>query len=240
MVELCKKCNTEITQNYCPNCGHPRHLDRIDAGYVLSEIISVLNFQKGFLFTIKELLLRPGKSVRIFISEDRSRLVKPIMFLLITSLVYTFLVQLLHFENMYVSYSDTRHSTTLTIMNWVQGNYGYANILMAVFIALWLKIFFRRSGVNVFEILILLSFVMGMGMLFYATFGLMQSLVHVYLMQFGAMVAVIYTTYAIGQFFDKRRVTSYAKALWGYLLGMLTFLVAIIVVGTVIDWIFLK
>ncbi len=240
MVELCKKCNTEITQNYCPNCGHPRHLDRIDARYVLSEIISVLNFQKGFLFTIKELLLRPGKSVRIFISEDRSRLVKPIMFLLITSLVYTFLVQLLHFENMYVSYSDTRHSTTLTIMNWVQGNYGYANILMAVFIALWLKIFFRGSGVNVFEILILLSFVMGMGMLFYAAFGLMQSLVHVYLMQFGAMVAVIYTTYAIGQFFDKRRVTSYAKALWGYLLGMLTFLVAIIVVGTVIDWILLK
>jgi len=235
MVELCKKCNAEVTQNYCPNCGHPKHLNRIDVGYVLSEIISVLNFQKGFLFTIKELLLRPGKSVRIFISEDRSRLVKPITFLLITSLVYMFLVQILHFENSYIRYSTTKQSTTLTIMTWVQQNYGYANILMAVFIAFWLKIFFRRYRVNVFEILILLSFVMGMGMLIFSAFGLMQSLFHVYLMQFGAMVTVIYTTYALGQFFDKTKVISYTKAFWGYLLGMLTFVGAIVIIGAIID-----
>ena len=163
MVELCKKCNTEVTHNFCPNCGHPRNLKRIDRDYVISELISVFNLQKGILFTIRELLFRPGKSVHIFISEDRSRLVKPVMFLLIMSLVYTFLAQLLHFEDMYVSYADTKHSTTLTIVTWVQGNYGYANILMAVFIALWLRLFFRRYCINVFEILVLLSFVMGMG-----------------------------------------------------------------------------
>ena len=60
----CKNCNTEINKNYCPNCGQPTKLKRIDGHYILSEIGSVLNFDKGILFTIRELLLRPGQSVR--------------------------------------------------------------------------------------------------------------------------------------------------------------------------------
>ncbi|MEM6298978.1 MAG: DUF3667 domain-containing protein, partial [Bacteroidota bacterium] len=58
-------------------------LKRIDKAYILSEISSVLNLEKGIFYTIKELLIRPGKSIRTFIHEDRTRLVKPIVFIIV-------------------------------------------------------------------------------------------------------------------------------------------------------------
>lgn len=234
---ICKKCGSEFESNFCPNCGHPQRLNRINGRYILSEIGSVLNFQKGILYTIKELLIRPGQNVRAFISEDRNRLVKPIMFILITSLIYTICVSIFHFEDGYVSYSDDKESTTLIIFKWVQGNYGYANIIMSIFIGLWLKILFRKYPFNFFEIIILLCFVMGIGMLIYSAFGIVQGLTHINLMQFAAIIGIVYTTYAIGQFFEKRKLLSYVKAFFAYLLGMLTFTFIAIGTGIFIDFI---
>jgi len=234
-MDICKKCGSEFEGNYCPNCGHPQKLERINGRYILSEIGSVLNFQKGILYTIKELLIRPGQNIRAFISEDRNRLVKPIMFILITSLIYTILVSIFHFEDGYVSYSDDKESTTLIIFKWVQGNYGYANIIMSIFIGLWLKILFRKYPFNFFEIIILLCFVMGIGMLIYSAFGIVQGLTHINLMQFGAIIGLVYTTYAIGQFFEKRKLLSYVIAFFAYLLGMLTFTLIAIGMGIFID-----
>lgn len=234
-MNVCKKCDSEFESNYCPNCGHPQIVERINGRYILSEIASVLNFQKGILYTIKELLIRPGQSIRTFISEDRNRLVKPIMFILITSLIYTILLSIFHFEDGYISYSGDKESTTLKIFKWVQGNYGYSNIVMSIFIGLWLKILFRKYPFNFFEIIILLCFVMGVGMLIYSAFGIVQGLTHINLMQLGAIIGFVYTTYAVGQFFEKRKLLSYVKAFFAYILGMLTFTLIAVGAGILID-----
>lgn len=239
VMNTCLKCKSEFESNYCPNCGHPSKLERINGRYILSEISSVLNFQKGILYTIKELLIRPGQNIRAFIAEDRNRLVKPIMFILITSLIYTIIVRIFHFKDGFIDGAsdslENTESATLAIFKWVQENYGYANILMAVFIGLWLKVFFRKYPFNFFEILILLCFVMGMAMLIYALFGLIRGLAHIDIMQFGAIVGLIYTTYAIGQFFDKRKILNYVKALISYLLGMIVFAFVLLSIGILID-----
>jgi hypothetical protein len=234
-MNICKKCDSEFEGNYCPNCGHPQIIERINGRYILSEIAIVLNFQKGILYTIKELLIRPEQNIRAFISEDRNRLVKPIMFILISSLIYTVFVGIFHFEDGYISYSGNKESTTLEIFKWVQGNYGYANIIMSIFIGLWLKILFRKYPFNFFEIIILLCFVMGVGMLIYSAFGIVQGLTHINLMQFGAIIGLVYTTYAVGQFFEKRKLLSYVKAFFAYILGMLTFTFIAIGAGIFID-----
>ncbi|MBX2844109.1 MAG: DUF3667 domain-containing protein [Flammeovirgaceae bacterium] len=128
-------------------------LERINGKYIWNEISSVLNFDKGILYTIRELLLRPGKNIQIFILEDRNRLVKPIVFIIITSFIYTLAQQLLHFKD-YVNAGGFEESAITNIFGWIQKNYGYANILMAIFIAGWIKIFFRKYEYNFFEILI--------------------------------------------------------------------------------------
>ncbi|MBK7477373.1 MAG: DUF3667 domain-containing protein [Haliscomenobacter sp.] len=240
MAEICKNCKTEVPLNYCPTCGHPKSLKRIDGQYLLDEIIGSLSFEKGFLFTIRELAVNPGKSIKDFLREDRTQLVRPIVFLIITSLIYTFFNSLFHFEDSYVKFSGNEASATLAIFKWVQENYGYANIIMAVFIGFWLKLLFRKYLFNFFEILILLCFAMAMGMLIYSVFGVFQGLTHINLMQVGGIVGFLYTTYVVGQFFDKSKPISYFKAFIAYLIGMISFSLAAIAIGTIIDLVIQK
>ncbi|MCR9287276.1 MAG: DUF3667 domain-containing protein [Bacteroidetes bacterium] len=235
-IEKCVRCNSELYGQFCSNCGHSQVIKRINREYILSEIGSVLNFDKGILYTIKELLVRPGLNIQKFILEDRNRLVKPIIFVIITSLIYTIAQQWLNFEDGYVNYSDSKDTAILTIFEWVQQNYGYANILMAIFIALWIKLFFRKYNFNFFEILILLCFVMGIGMLIYTIFGITESLTEFKVLQIGGLLGFVYVSWAIGRFFDKKKKINYLKGFLSYILGMLTFTLAAIALGTTIDF----
>ncbi|MCF6308781.1 MAG: DUF3667 domain-containing protein [Flavobacteriaceae bacterium] len=231
----CKNCNAKINQNYCPNCGQPTKLKRINGQYILSEIGSVLNFDKGILFTIKELLLRPGQSIRNFVLDDRNRLVKPVIFIIVTSLIYSLINHFFHIEEGYMKFEETKQSTTGHIFIWVQDHYGYANIIMGIFIVLWIKLFFRKYNYNFFEILILLCFIMGIGMLIFSIFAIFKVLTHIDLMQIASIVSVLYSAWAIGQFFDKSKFSNYVKAFFSYLLGFLTFTFTVILIGTLID-----
>lgn len=233
---ICKNCKTEITLNYCPNCGNPAKLERINRNYVIREIGSVLNFDKGILYTIRELLTKPGQSVIGFIKNDRNRLVKPIVFLIVTSLIYTLAQQFLRFEDGYVNAGGFGESATSKIFVWIQMNYGYSNILMGMFIAMWIMVFFRKYNFNFFEVIILLCFTMGIGMLIYSVFGTIESLTNLKILHLGGIFGIAYTSWAIGQFFDKSKMVNYIKGFLAYILGMITFFLGAIVLGMGIDW----
>lgn len=231
----CKNCNTKAPQNYCPNCGQAISLRRIDGHYITHEIEHVLHFERGILYTIRELITKPGENIRQFISENRTRLVKPIIFIIVTSLIYSLVNHFFHIEDGYVKFNESTKSTTGIIFKWVQDHYGYANIIIGIFIALWTKLFFRKYGYNFFEILILLCFAIGMEMLIFAFFTLFQGLTKIYLMQIAGIVGIAYCSWAIGQFFDKKKPINYLKAFASYMLGMITSVLFAIAIGTLID-----
>lgn len=231
----CKNCNADVSSNFCPNCGHPSSVERIDGRYILREIGSALNFQRGILYTLKALAVHPGKSVREYLTGSRSRLVKPIVFIIVTSLFYSLCMAIFNFEDGYVGYVEDDGSTANNLFRWVQDNYGYANLMMGVLIALWTKLFFRKHPFNLFEILILLCYVMGMGMFMLAIFGVAEGLTSLKVLQFGAILLFVYTTWAMGQFFDGRKVSSYLKALFAYLFGLVAFSLLLFAIGGFVD-----
>lgn len=231
----CEQCQNELTGNFCSNCGSAQVLKRIDGTFILSEILSILNFDKGILYTIRELLTRPGQNIRDFIHRERRRLVKPIFFMIICSVVYTATQQFVHFEDKYITVTGFDESATASIFNWIQNNYGYGNILMAIFIAFWIKVFFKKYDYNFFEILTLLCFVIGMGMLIYTIFGVAESLSKVKVMYLGGLVGFVYFSWAIGQFFDERKKINFLKGFLSYFLGMLSFTLVAIITGIAID-----
>ncbi|MEO1628296.1 MAG: DUF3667 domain-containing protein [Bacteroidota bacterium] len=235
--DFCKSCEAKLSGPYCSRCGQARELDRIDRAYVLQEIGSVLNFDKGLLYTIRELFLRPGQSVRQFIQEDRRRLVRPIIFIILCSLVYTLAQQVGGFEDGYINYNfaDWKDSALGTIFGWVSTHYGYTNILISVFTAWWIKLLFRAYNYNYYEIFILLCFAMGNMMLLFALFGLLATLMRLPLLQFGANLGILYLCWAVGQFFDKTKKRNYLKAIISYVLGLLSFLLIAMTIGMVID-----
>lgn len=233
----CINCNTTMTGNFCCHCGRPVKVDRVDWHYIVHEIQHVLHFEKGILYTVKELLRNPGASIHAFITADRSRLVKPVLFVVVTSLIYTTIDHLFHLEQGYVDYNGAKNSAVGLISNWVQSHYGYSNIIMGAFISFWLKLIYRGYNYNFFEILILLCFVMGMGMLIFSVFALFEGLTGLHAMKISGFVGVSYCAWAIGHFFDRKRVVSYLKALASYLLGMATFSISVFILGLLVDFI---
>jgi hypothetical protein len=231
----CRNCNALINDNFCGNCGEPILLKRVDSHYILHEIQHILHFEKGILYTIKELLIRPGKNIKEFITHNRNRLVKPILFIIVTSFIYTLVNHLFHIKAGYVQFDGQQNSATATIFHWIEHNYGYGNILMGMFIAFWLKLFFRKHNYNFFEILILLCFVMGIGMLIFSVSALLEGLTHQSLMGISAVTGITYITWAIGQFFERKKISSYLKALAAYILGMITFSASALLLGFLID-----
>jgi hypothetical protein len=209
-------------------------MKRVDGHYIVHEIQHILHFEKGILYTVKEMLLQPGKSIRTFISEDRSRLVKPVIFVILTSLAYSLVTHFFHL-GMHAGTANGSHSAIMAILAWIEGHYGYANMIMGIFIALWLQLFCRKAGYNFFELLIMLCFVMGTAMLLFAVFAVAEGLCKVSLASWSTLVMLVYCAWAIGQFLGGRKWTDYALALVAYVLGMVSFTVVALVAGFVID-----
>lgn len=230
----CRNCNADIDSKFCPDCGQPAAIKRIDGHYITHEIEHVLHVDRGIIYTLRELLRRPGEAIHSYITENRSRLVKPIVFVILTSLSYTLAVSVFHVDEKYVTFKGGV-SAAEKIFEWIQGHYGYTNILLGVFIALWVKLFFMRHRYNFFEILVLLCFVMGMGMMIFSLFAVLQGITNVKLMFAGGLVGMGYSAWAIGQFFGKEKIINYVKGLLAYVLGYTSFTAAAIALGFLVD-----
>ncbi len=121
------------------------------------------------------------------------------------------------------------------ITKWIQGNFGYTRIFMAIFFVFWTKVFFKKYQYNIFEIFILLCFVGGTEILISTVFEIVQGFTHLTLMLTEEIAGFVYTTWAIGQFFEKGKVVTYVKASIVYILGLPSFLLTAIIIGRTID-----
>lgn len=220
---------------------------RIDRKYILSELVSILNLDKGIFYTVKEIVIRPGRSVQNFIKNDRNRIVKPITFIIFCSLIYTIAQQYLinndfldEFGSGYTNSIGLKNSALVSIFEWVKKNYGYTNILMSIFIALWVKLFFRKSNYNFYEILTFLLYVLGISTLIYSLFMALDILTGYRLLYWGGIIGFVYSSWALGQFYDNRKAINYFKGAIGNMLGMITFYFIAIAIGTIIDMILLN
>ena len=231
---MTKNQNNEIGENYCPNCGNPRKLERIDAAYIKKEIGNFLCFRSGYLYTIKELIIRP-QSVKEFLSESRYRLAKPIAFLLFTSVIYTVINLFFHLGDYYANEIIGEDATAIKLYKWLEKNYGYLNIGIGFFIALWTKVFFKKEGYNYFEIFILLCFLLGIVMLFDSIFGIAEGITKIHFAYIAQIVGMTYTIWATGRFFANKPI-SYLKAFFANILGMLTFFITFSVICGIVLW----
>jgi len=236
-MNTCKNCNEPINGNYCSNCGQPTKLKRIDRNYVIHEIAHAFHTEKGILYTIKKLLISPGEDIKYYITENRSRLVKPIPFLIIASLIYTVALHFFHIdaEYFYARQTEIEYPTVNIFLNWMLDHQGYVSIISGLFVALWVKLFFRKSGYNFFEIFIILCFLSGVSALISTFFVIFQGLTHWNLMLIASLIAFFYYVWAIGQFFGKKKAINYIKAFLSCLLGFYILGYLVTIVGIFID-----
>ena len=61
----CGRAIDGVEQKFCPACGQPTPAPRIDWRFMRHELEhSVLQMDRGILYSLKELMLRPGRLMR--------------------------------------------------------------------------------------------------------------------------------------------------------------------------------
>ena len=217
-------------------------LRRIDKFYLSNEIQSLLNLEKGFLLTFKNLLIRPGKSVREFLHNDRKKYVKPIIFLIFTSVIFSFMINSLELSFSLFNIDKIEGLNgklrSKEIGEWTQNNLGYSQLIMGIFVGFWMKLFYRKKNYNIYEILILLSFLLGEA---FIILGIMIFLANIFkspvIGALGGLIYFIYIIWGIGQFFGENKIMNYIKSLLSYFFGVATYLIVLILLAYVLKFI---
>ena len=171
--------------------------------------------------------------------DDRSKYVKPIVFLIFTSVIFTLIAHYFHVDYSLFNIDKIEplkgKIRSKEIGEWTDSHIGYTNFIVGVFIALWVKLFFRKYDHNIFEITILLCFVLGEAIL---CLGLFLTVAIVFNSSIPALIGVsfyiIYPVWAIGQFFGERKVTNYVKSALTYVLGNVSYLATLILLAYIL------
>lgn len=237
MTESCQNCGQNIIGNYCSNCGQTVSVEKIDKNYAKGEFLNLIGYEKGFLYTFKELLLRPYQNISTYLKTNRSKLTKPLTFLILSSVIYTLITSYLQstIENEEKFKKIYGNSSIITFFNWVQGNYGYANILMLIFIAFWIKVFFKKYNFNFYEIIVILCFVVGESMLLLSLEPIVSKFLKIPILNSIIYLLVFaYISFSIGSIFE-RKFSNYFKAFSAYIVGMFSFGILATIIAIIYD-----
>lgn len=157
--QLCLNCKNEVSDQYCSVCGQRTSTHRYSLKHFFMHdlVHGIFHLDKGFLYTIKELLTRPGHSIREFIQGRRSQ-----HFNYFTLLVIVLAVS--HFLNsfspvMIVDIMDTNNSQAQGLLMdyelFMRENPRLIALILIPFYALITYFLFKKSNQNFTENLVL-------------------------------------------------------------------------------------
>ena len=90
---LCKNCNQTFEGNFCNTCGQRKignkrlHMKEV----FLDFLDNTFNLDKGFFFTLWNLLIKPGKVAQSYINGQRKAFINPTRFMVIGLAFQTFI-----------------------------------------------------------------------------------------------------------------------------------------------------
>lgn len=84
----CLNCGAELSGQFCKTCGQSTRVRKIDLSYLTSEALGILQLNRGFLFSLKELFTRPGDTIREYLQGKRRSHTSPVALVLTLSSIY--------------------------------------------------------------------------------------------------------------------------------------------------------
>ena len=177
---ICKNCEQSFEGKFCANCGQNSKVKKINFKYLVADIQeSLLQVNRGFLFTLKELFTRPGHAIREFLEGKRVRHYKPVAYLLVTSTIYilsTYLMDRNTFiEDVIVGFnqgaSEVNPDADLSYQNWIVDKQVYVTLSLIPLFSLSSYLAFFKSKYNFFEHLVINCYIIGQQMIFFSISG---------------------------------------------------------------------
>jgi hypothetical protein len=160
----CQNCNEIITAHFCSNCGQKKY-KRIDRKYILDEIqYTFLHTNKGFLYSVKNIIKNPGKTAREFIDGNRINHYKPILLAFVLSGISAFIsFKIIGLEKIMSSIYAKENINSAFMNDYMTITSSYNSIIMLLLIpifALFTKLAFRKWGHNYYEHVVMNSYIL--------------------------------------------------------------------------------
>jgi hypothetical protein len=158
----CLNCSTMLTadDHFCPSCGQRTDTHRMSMPHIWHDIFHAFTHtNKGMLYLMKELITRPGYVAREYVEGKRKKYFNPFSFLVIVVAVATFLAAT--FDLM----TGSRKDPVSVFINKHANLVIFINVPIGAFFS-WL--FFKKSGKNFAENLVLSTYASGERSVFYS------------------------------------------------------------------------
>lgn len=172
-LELCKNCENTTEGNFCSNCGQKRHTVRLDWHYIREEIkYTFLHINKGLLYTSKQLLTRPGKTVKEFIEGKRIQHYKPILFVFVLAGINGLLNHYLPMEEVLKAMAGGNKTPSKApfspndVFNFITNHYAVVELLFLPIISFCSWLAFKKWGYNYVENIIINCYGSGLRLVF--------------------------------------------------------------------------
>ena len=237
----CANCGRSVdapAQHYCPGCGQPTPAHRIDWHFLGHEIEhSVLHMDRGVLYTLKSLMLRPGQLIRDYLEGRRANHVKPFLLVMIAATVMVFLGKLLGQGDLMgaplqAAIDDARAGGGTAgadamrvarvfegVQDWMNLHIAGFTLVLLPFEAFAFKLAFRRyRELNYPEWLVITTFLTAQTMVLWVLAMLLERW-YAGLSQLVMLPAMAYGVVSLVQFFKGQPRWKIAlRAIWGYVL----------------------
>lgn len=173
MHSHCLNCYHETKGKFCQNCGQKTDTHRIALGHFLTHDLmhGVWHLEKGILFTIKEIFVRPGQAALDYIKGKRIRYYN-VFYLSLLLIGLNILAS--HFFNSIHPQTEETNKDSAAILLFLEKNVKIILLCVVPVIALNAMLVFRRLRLNFAEHLILGGFnlagmlVINVGLIFFS------------------------------------------------------------------------
>lgn len=157
MEIICKNCHQIYKGHYCNNCGQPAETHKINWHFLRHDIQhGLLHFDAGIPYSLKQLMTRPGHSIREFIEGKRVRHFKPLSLVVVLGAFYGFLF---HYFNIDLFSSSANSEVDLSEYNeWMATHFSWVTIATIPIYTIGTYIVFRKQGYNFVEFFVLNTF----------------------------------------------------------------------------------
>lgn len=157
MEIICKNCNHIFTGHYCNNCGQTAETYKLNWHFLWHDAQhSLLHFDVGIPYSIKQLFTRPGHSIREFIDGKRVNHFKPLSLVVVLAALYGFLYHYFHI-NLFVNTSDIKIDWQ-KFNEWTSTHFAWVTIANIPIFTIGTYICFRSQGYNFVEYFVLNTF----------------------------------------------------------------------------------
>lgn len=165
-MTICKNCNQQFVGDFCNYCGQAADTQKLSLHYIWHDLQhGLFHFDNGIFYTIRQLLTRPGHTIREFINGKRIRHFKPLSLVIVLAtfygLLYHYFIGNLFDIKLKGSQEDLM-GVFENVSRWMMDHLAYTSFILIIGATISTHIVFKKERYNWAEHFVLNTFTVGL------------------------------------------------------------------------------